>query len=308
MHFDNLTDYHEFLGLPAPEHPLFSIITMTSDTTNDEIQCINSDNGDVAFSSDFYSISLKHILAGEIHYGRTKYDFKNGSLICLAPRQTFRTQGIRAKTNAKIILIHEDFLRGTSIQKIIENANYFTYAVHEALHLSPREESLLATIFDTLEQEYNHNHDAFSKDIMISQLNTLLTYAERFYQRQFQQRMETMQSQTSSFYQQFMNALKGTPADRIPTVESLAQTLHMTPRYLSDALKVETGKTALENIHSYQIEQAKNLLLGSDDSVATIAHSLGFEYPQYFSRLFKNKVGVTPTQYRKESPQSPQIH
>lgn len=297
-HFDNLTVYHEFLGLPTPEHPLFSIITLKSDTTDDEIQCINSDNGDVEFSSDFYSISLKHILAGEIHYGRTKYDFKNGSLICLAPRQTFRTQGIRAKTNAKIILIHEDFLRGTSIQKMIEDANYFTYAVNEALHLSPKEESLLTTIFDTLEQEYNHNHDAFSKDIIISQLNTLLTYAERFYQRQFQQRMEVMQSQTTSFFEQFKLAIKETPVDRIPTVDSIASQLNMTPRYLSDALKVETGKTALENIHSYQIDKAKNLLLGSDDTVATIAHSLGFEYPQYFSRLFKNKVGMTPSQYR----------
>lgn len=295
-HFDNLTDYHEFLGLPTPEHPLFSMINMSSDTTDDEIQCIN---GDVEFSSDFYSISLKHILAGEIHYGRTKYDFKNGSLICLAPRQTFRTQGIRAKTNAKIIIIHEDFLRGTSIQKTIEEANYFTYAVNEALHLSPSEESLMATIFDTLEQEYNHSHDAFSKDIIISQLNTLLTYAERFYRRQFQQRMEMMQTHKSSFYQQFMTVLKDTPADRIPTVEGLAQQLHMTPRYLSDALKMETGKTALENIHIYQIEQAKNLLLGSDDSVASIAHSLGFEYPQYFSRLFKSKVGMTPSQFRE---------
>lgn len=299
MHFDNLTDYHEFLGLPAPEHPQFSVITMTSDTTDDEIQCIKGD--DVAFSSDLYSISLKHILAGEIHYGRTKYDFKNGSLICLAPRQTFRTQSIRAKTNAKIILIHEDFLRGTSIQKIIENANYFTYAVHEALHLSPREESLLTSIFDTLEQEYNHNHDAFSKDIMISQLNTLLTYAERFYQRQFQQRMEMMQSNTASFYEQFKSALNDTAVGRIPTVDDIANQLNMTPRYLSDALKMETGKTALENIHSYQIDKAKNLLLGSDASIATVAYQLGFEYPQYFSRLFKNKVGLTPTQYRNRT-------
>lgn len=194
--------------------------------------------------------------------------------------------------------MHEDFLRGTSIQNIIEEASYFTYAVHEALHLSPREESLLTTIFDTLKQEYNHNHDAFSKDIIVSQLNTLLTYAERFYQRQFQQRMEVMQSQTTSFYEQFKSALKDTPADRIPTVDSIANQLNMTSRYLSDALKVETGKTALENIHSYQIDKAKNLLLGSDDTVATIAHSLGFEYPQYFSRLFKSKVGMTPSQYR----------
>lgn len=293
LHFDNLTDYHQYFGLPLPEHPLFSIVTLSSDTT-EEIYCVNDD---IEMSTDFFTISLKHILSGEIHYGRTKYDFKNGSLICTAPRQLIRTAGIKAKTNAKIILIHEDFLRGTSIQKRMQDASYFNYSVNEALHLSPREEDLVRSIFDTLEQEYQQNHDTFSKAIIVSQLNTLLTYGERFYQRQFQVRME---SQTSSLYQKFIEKLEKAPGEHIPSVETIANELAMTPRYLSDALKVETGKTAMENIHEYQIEQAKNLLLGTDDSVSTIAHTLGFEYPQYFSRLFKSKVGMTPSQFRSE--------
>ena len=136
------------------------------------------------------------------------------------------------------------------------------------------------------------------KDIILSQLNTLLTYTERFYQRQFQQRME---SQESTLKQRFSVVLKEAAADHMPSVESIASQLNVTARYLSDALKVETGHTALENIHLYQIERAKNMLLGSDDSVSVIAYALGFEYPQYFSRLFKKKVGVTPSAFREQS-------
>lgn len=294
LHFSNLHDYHTFLGLPAPEHPLFSVLRIQSDSV-DELNCPDVD---VEISTDFYAISLKQILEGEIFYGRTKYDFKNGSFICFAPRQTVRISNVKVKTTGITVLIHEDFLRGTAIQQNIEDAHYFSYAVNEALHLSPREESLIQGILDTLEQEYMQNHDAFSKEIMVSQLNTLLTYAERFYQRQFQQRKE---SQTTSIESRFIGALKEYPADKIPSVEDIASQLNMTPRYLSDALKLETGHTALENIHIYQIDRAKNLLLGSDDSVATIAYALGFEYPQYFSRLFKNKVGMTPTQYREQT-------
>lgn len=290
LHFENLSDYHKYLGMPAPEHPLISVSSIKSDAS-----CITEE---AEISSSFYSISLKHILKGEIHYGRTMYDYKNGSLICTAPRQVIKISRLDIKSDARMIIIHEDFLRGTSIQSMIENANYFAYAINEALHLSPREEKLVKGILDTLEQEYVQHYDTFSKDIIISQLNTLLTYVERFYQRQFQQRME---SPISTLEQRFNDVLKALPSDHIPTVEELAKQLAMTPRYLSDGLKVETGKTALENIHSHQIDRAKNLLLGTGDSVATIAYALGFEYPQYFSRLFKSKVGTTPTQYRNNS-------
>ena len=293
LHFSSLHEFHDFMRLPKPEHPLFSVTNIHTDTSNS----VNCPDTPLELSTDFYSISLKKIIEGEIHYGRTQYDFKNGSLICMAPRQIVSTKGVKTKSDARVIFIHEDFLRGTSVQSLFEEATYFSYAVNEALHLSPSEETLLKTIFDSLEQEYKLNHDAFSKDIMISQIITLLTYTERFYQRQFQQRME---SHESTLKQRFSAALKSAPSDQIPSVESIASQLHVTPRYLSDALKVETGHTALENIHLYQIERAKNMLLGSDDSVSVIAYALGFEYPQYFSRLFKKKVGVTPTQFREQ--------
>lgn len=291
IHFKSLHEYHDFFDLPQPEHPLISISKIETDNM-DESKCPDID---LELSMDFYSINLKNIISGELHYGRSKYDFSNGSLICMAPRQIVKTKGIRTRSTSRFILIHEDFLRGTTIQNALENANYFSYAVNEALHLSPKEETLVETIFDTLELEYQNNHDAFSKEIMISQLKTLLTYGERFYRRQFQQRMENL---PSTVYERFISTIKKTPSDRIPNAESIAKELNMTPRYLSDALKVETGKTSMENIHEYQLDQAKNLLLGTDDSVSTIAYSLGFDYPQYFSRLFKNKIGMTPTEYR----------
>lgn len=290
IHFSDVQAYHDFLGLPAPEHPLISISRSHADAS-----CINEE---VELTTDFYAISLKHIIRGEIYYGRTKYDFNNGCLLFTAPEQMVKVAKLDVKSDARVIIIHKDFLRGTAAQTTMEHANYFSYAINEALHLSPKEEALVKGILDTLELEYQQNHDAFSKEIMISQLTTLLSYAERFYQRQFQHRMENA---TSKLQTRFYEALRALPQDHIPSVEELAGQLNMTPRYLSDGLRVETGKTALENIHAYQIERAKNLLLGSDDSVATIAYALGFDYPQYFSRLFKNKVGMTPTQYREQN-------
>lgn len=290
IHYSNLAEYHHFLGLKSPEHPLFSVATISTDTSTD---CSNLD---VGITTDFYSLSLKKILSGEIHYGRTKFDFKNGSLICLAPRQSVRTRGVKTKSNAKIVLIHEDFFRGTRIKEKLDNATYFSYSVNEALHLSPKEERLIQSVFDNIEQEYNDNHDDFSKDILISQLDTLLIYADRFYRRQFQQRSEVNASTKNKFIESYKQLSK----DSIPSVEEIAQDMNMTARYLSDALKVETGNTAIGNLHLHLIDQAKNLLLASTESVSTIAYQLGFEYPQYFSRLFKNKVGMTPTEYREK--------
>ena len=148
---------------------MFSVSSMNSDTTG-EIVC-----SDVPFefSTDFYSISLKHIFEGEFFYGRTRFDFQNGCLICVGPQQVVRMQGIKARSSAKLILIHEDFIRGTDVQSNMQGANYFNYAINEALHLSPTEEALVQTIFDTLEQEYQLNHDGFSKEVMLSQLKTL---------------------------------------------------------------------------------------------------------------------------------------
>ncbi len=297
IHFSDLTEYHKLMGLQAPEHPLFSVVSMSSQEV--EVSCADLD---ITLSSDFYSISFKHITSGEIHYGRTKYDCKNGTMIFTAPKQEVRVVGLEVKSTGRNIIFHEDFIRESSIKSEIDKYSYFSYAVNEALHLSPKEEKMIAGLFDQIEQEYTNNHDAFSKELILSQLDTLLKYANRFYHRQFLHRKESDSLVRDAFIEilerDFMAADKDYKT--IPTIEQLADIMGMTPRYLSDALKVETGKTAIENLHLYLVDKAKDLLLQSDATVASVAYELGFEYPQYFARLFKKKVGLTPTEYREK--------
>ena len=297
IHFTDLTEYHLFLGLSAPEHPLFSVLSMSSNKTGNK-KCTDQD---IAISTDFYSISLKHITSGEIFYGRTKYDFKNGTMIFMAPKQEVRIVGLNVESTGRSIVFHEDFIRGHKIKDAIKKYHYFSYAVNEALHLSPKEEQMISTLTNQIEQEYYANQDAFSKELILSQLDTLLKYANRFYHRQFLHRKENNSNLLDKFIdevERYMNEDQ-IYGKTIPTIEEIAKKLSMTPRYLSDALKVETGKTALENLHLNLIDKAKDLLLDSNATVATVAYSLGFEYPQYFSRLFKKKTGMTPTEYIK---------
>lgn len=296
MHFNDLAEYHEFLGLPAPENPLFSVLSMSSEQA-DVAQCADLD---VAISSDFYSVSLKHIVSGELHYGRTKYDCKNGTMLFMAPNQEVRIVGLEVKATGRSIVFHEDFIRGHKIKDEIKKYNYFSYAVNEALHLSPKEEQMMQGIMDQIEVEYHQNQDEFSKELILSQLDTLLKYANRYYQRQFLHRKENHSDLLDKFIdevERFINENK-LEEKTIPTIEDIAITMAMTPRYLSDALKAETGKTGMENLHLYMIDKAKDMLLESGSSVATVAYALGFEYPQYFARLFKKKTGMTPTEYR----------
>ncbi len=299
IHFSDIAEQNAFLGLPEPEHPLLTVNSIASIKSDEVAACIDSES---VLSTDFYSISLKHIISGEIFYGRTKYDCKNGSLIFTSPRQEISTKGVKIESEGKLICFHEDFIRGHSIQERIKKYHFFNYAVNEALHLSPKEERLISTVFKNIEVEYHNNHDEFSKEIILSQIDTLLRYADRFYRRQFLHRQESQSSTKDIFIDVLIKHFDGTEAgvDGIPTIENIAQQLYMTPRYLSDALKVETGKTAIENLHLFLIDKSKNLLLESDATIATVAYTLGFEYPQYFARLFKRKVGVTPTQYRNQ--------
>lgn len=301
-HFSDLRDYHQFFGLPNPEHPLFSVLSMSSEKTN-TAECADLD---IWASSDFYSISLKHVTSGEIFYGRTKYDCKNGTMLFMAPKQEVRVAGLKVKSSSRGIVFHEDFIRGHEIKDEIKKCNFFSYAVNEALHLSPKEEKMMQRVFEQIEMEYRGNQDEFSKGLILSQLNTLLNYANRFYHRQFLHRKQNESDLHERFIgevERFIEANKH-EEKTIPSVEDIADAIGMTPRYLSDALKVETGKTAIENLHLHMIDKAKDRLLHSDLTVATVAYDLGFEYPQYFARLFKKKTGLTPTQYREQHNQT----
>lgn len=293
IHFDNISDYCAALAKPAPVHPLFNVSKIESGT----VSCIT---GNDTVTTDFYAIALKNVISGDLIYGKTKFDFQNGTMVFFAPNQRFSSGGMTIESEGNIILIHPDFIRGTNIEKVISRSSFFSYAVNEALHLSPKEERVIELIFETIEQECKENYDEYSKAIILSQLATLLNYSDRFYRRQFLLRKES----NGSLYDRFIACLDThtahTEENTIPQIQDIATKLNLTSRYLSDALKAETGKSAKECLLLHLIERAKSRLMQSNDSVSTIAYSLGFEYPQYFARLFKNKVGITPTQYRNQ--------
>ena len=219
----------------------------------------------------------------------------------MAPNQEVRIVGLNVESTGRSIVFHEDFIRGYKIKDEIKKYHYFSYAVNEALHLSPKEEQMISTLINRIEYEYYGNQDAFTQELILSQLETLLKYADRFYHRQFLHRKENNSNLLDKFIDEVERYMNEGQIDgkTIPTIEEIAKKLNMTPRYLSDALKVETGKTAIENLHLNLIDKAKDLLLDPNATVATVAYSLGFKYPQYFSRLFKKKTGMTPTEYIK---------
>ncbi|GAM74432.1 transcriptional regulator [Vibrio ishigakensis] len=224
-------------------------------------------------------------------------------MLFIAPEQELSGVGIKVDSVARTISFHEDYIRGHELQEQLKKYHFFNYSVNEALHLSPKEEKQMAALFDAIEGEYHNNLDAFTKELILSQLSTLLMYTNRYYHRQFLMRKDA----DTSVYDRFSAVLDERmqsiieESTSIPEVEELAQSMNMTSRYLSDALKAETGRTTKDWIHKALIDRSKDLLLSTKDSVATIAYALGFEYPQYFSRLFKNKVGLTPSEYRSEN-------
>lgn len=292
-HFSSIEEHHKTVGIRLPEHPLFDVIRISSNEVNQELTC----QSELTISTDFYSISLKKITAGEIHYGRTQYDCSSGTMLFMAPRQEVSTSGVKVESSAVTILIHEDFVHGHPIMERLRKYRFFDYSTHEALHVSPNEENQIMSLIEAIESENQNNRDEFTTELILSQIDTILRYADRFYHRQFLLRKENNVSTLSQFEAVFDDLLSAN--DGIPEIDEVANALNMTSRYLSDSLKAETGKTAKENIHLKLIDVAKDLLLASNDSVATIAYQIGFEYPQYFARLFKKKVGMTPTEYRQ---------
>ncbi|WKN31681.1 helix-turn-helix transcriptional regulator [Porifericola rhodea] len=298
QHFKTLSAYLDYIELPRPEHPMLSLFSATGEGS---LPCPKESSPPI--TNDCYSISLKKIVKGDLNYGRTKYDFTNGALIFIAPRQVLQwDSSVVYEQKGFSINFHEDFLKGTDLAHQIKKYGFFSYSVNEALHLSPKEERQIELIVENIELEYHNNQDQFSKDIIISQLGTLLKYANRFYERQFINRKELSNNLLEQFNQQLESYFETGQLEEngIPSIEQIADKLSVSQRYLSDTLKKETGKTTTEHLHLYLIDEAKNILLKPNKSVAEVAYELGFEYPPYFSRLFKKKEGISPTEYREK--------
>ena len=297
-HFKTLSTYFDYMQLPRPEHPMLSVLFATDDNF---LPCPKESSPPIV--TDCYSISLKKIIKGNLNYGRTKYDFTNGALIFMAPRQVLQwDSSVVFEQKGFSINFHEDFLKGTELAEQVKKYGFFSYSANEALHLSPKEEKQIESIVENIEIEYQNNQDEFSKEIIISQLSTLLKYANRFYERQFLNRKELSNDLLEQFNQQLSAYFESEQLQDkgIPSIEQIAVKMSISQRYLSDTLKKETGKTTTEHLQSFLIDKAKNILLKPNKSISEVAYELGFEYPQYFSRLFKKKEGLSPSEYREK--------
>lgn len=258
--------------------------------------------GDRAFTSDFYMVGFKKLKAGVILYGRTKYDHDNGSMMFVKPGQIIEMKNLEFDEDGFLLFIHEDFLNGHPLHNEIRKYHYFDYETNEALHLSPKEETVVWELYHKIEREYNNNQDDYSREIILANIDTLLKYAQRFYKRQFLNRAEISGKTVTKFTHAIETYVASGLLEKhgLPSVNYIAAQLNISPGYLSDVLKQESGKTAMDHIHHFLITEAKNRLTNNDQSVSEIAYALGFENLSYFSRLFKKETGITPVIFKKQ--------
>lgn len=294
-HYSSLKDLHKAYGFPPPENPLISVLC-------DVVRPGDFGNHIPEHTSDFFVICLKKMTSGSIKYGygKTKYDNSNGTMYFLSPRQILELHDVEQKVEGFLMYFHEDFLIGHPLHHEIKKYSFFEYEINEALHLSPSEEKIIRELFHKIDIEYGNNQDEFSKEIMLSHIQSLLKYASRFYKRQFMNRAVMSGHTVNKFNEVLTGYLKKDIMQRqgLPTVACIASKLHLSPRYLSDLLKQETGKTAIDLIHLSLISEAKNMLKESNKSISEIGYALGFENPPYFSKLFKKEVGISPNEFR----------
>ncbi|MFH6604872.1 helix-turn-helix domain-containing protein [Maribacter algicola] len=297
LKIETISDIHQFLDMAKPNHPLVSVYRIGDSLNNLEV-----DN--FRYSLGMYQISFKENCPYTIiNYGRNSYDYQNGTLIFTAPNQVmeFKKAEKSEVNNGWTLAFHPDLIRKSELGKKIEQYSFFSYASNEALHLSEEERKTVTGIAEKIEKEIRSNIDAHSQTLIISNIELLLNYCVRFYDRQFYTRTNLNQDIASQFEQllrAYYNQEKQLELG-IPTVQYCGETLNMSPKYLSDLLRKETGKGTQDHIHQYIIEKAKNRLLNSNESASEIAYALGFEYPQYFSKIFKKKTTMSPNEFRQ---------
>ena len=294
---NTIAEYHRFMELPKPEHPLVSVVKF------DDIKR-QPTNQPKSIIHNFYSIALKKDFNAKMKYGQQEFDFDEGVMHFMSPKQVLSietTTGEELKHSGWLLLIHPDFLWNTPLSKKIRQYEYFSYNVNEALHLSEKEEALVTGIMENIAQEYHNAIDNLSQDVIIAQIELLLTYAERFYQRQFITRkianhrvLNQLDVLLTGYFNSHNLASKG-----IPTVQFIADELHVSSNYLSRLLKLLTGQSTKQFIHDKLIALAKEKLSTTDLSVNEIAYDLGFDYPQSFSKLFKSKTNLSPLEFRQ---------
>lgn len=293
IHLQSIADLYTLFNLGHHHHPLIAVIDF-SKVTEKLAQ-------DSKITTDFYSIMFKNYCKNHIKYGRKAIDFQDGNLICIAPRQVIEIDvEVEQKENMLGwgLFFHPDLIRATSLYEKINQMSFFSYEITEALHLSDKERNILYETVQKIELELQENIDNYSQHILVSTIDLLLNYCSRFYGRQLITRSQSNKSIVSQIETLLRNYFTVSNVKELPSVKSLAEKVHLSSSYLSDLLKKETGKNAQEHIHFYLMEEAKSRLVKTDSNINEIAFSLGFEYPQYFNKLFKQKTGYTPQEYR----------
>ena len=293
-----LSEMCRFMDLPTPKHPLITFIDFSKTPFIKELPALK-------VVCNFYQISLKSDKNGFLKYGRETYDYQEGSLVYLAPEQVVEyspSKDILADSGWSLFF-HPDLIRSFSLDKKMKEYNFFSYYSNEALHISEKEKEIIESIISKIQIELDSNLDDFSEEVIVTNLELLLNYSKRFYNRQFITRKRFNKGIIAKFTEilelYFEKELQ--KEFGIPTVQHFAEKLNYSPNYLNELIRKTTDKSILEHIHYKIIEEAKGELLSSNKSVSEIAFDLGFEYSQYFSRLFKKKTGMTPIEYRKIS-------
>ena len=289
---DSVDKYNKLYGLETL-HPLVAVVDLSKST-----KFVNH----IQMSYGLYALYLKNSTECEIKYGRQNYDYQEGTIVSFAPGQTAEvaTKITEKQPHVYGILFHPDLIRGTSLGQNIKKYGFFSYASNEALHLSERERGVIMECFNNIQLELNRAIDKHSKSIISMNIELLLNYCLRFYERQFITREKPNQDILQRFEMYVDDYFdSNNPQEKgLPTVKHFAEKVYLSPNYFGDLIKKETGKTAQEYIQFKLIERAKDRLKTTNLSVSEIAYELGYQYPQHFSRIFKNSVGVTPNKYR----------
>lgn len=290
----SIHEMHQILGFPKPTHPLISLL--------DASKLVVPQNALGSKSvSNLYMISIKDKSCG-VEYGRNTFDFDEGVMVFSAPGQVYTVTKEIQEGDIKgwMLYFHPDLIRNTHLNEIIDEYSFFNYDVYEALHLSENEEQIVNDCIVNIKNEYEQRIDNHSQRVIISNLELLLNYSLRFYERQFNTRTNQSKDIVSQFEKQLKNYYQERRAIEFgtPSIQIFAEAAHLSQHYFSDLIKKETGRTPKDHINEYVIERAKNMLIGSELSISEIAYDLGFNYPHYFTRLFKSKTGQTPAEYR----------
>lgn len=295
VRFRSISESHEAFGLPKPQHPLISLIHFSENNP------FNTEMAPIYDVLDFYKITFITKNSGRLKYGQDYYDYDDGSMLFTAPNQLVGTTEYNSNTYAYLLLIHPDFLLGYPLAKKIKQYGYFSYSMNEALHLSSQEREIILSVYKIMEQEINARVDEFSQEVIVSQIDLLLSYVNRFYKRQFITRKgvnNDVLQKTEAILDDYFNTHQ-TLNKGIPTVQFLSEQLHLSPGYISDLLRSQIGQNAQQYIHLKLIEKAKERLSTTHLTVSEIAFELGFEHPQSFSKLFKSKTKLSPLEFRQ---------